>query len=59
MVKIIHDQINGLTKDSAVDCFQVRSVSHERFVKKIGQTLQSTMDDIKVALAKVLSIEIE
>lgn len=59
MVKIIPDRINGLTKNSSADCFQVRSVSQERFMRKIGQTHQSTMDDIKVGLAKVLSIEIE
>lgn len=58
MVKIESDKTNGLTKDSSADCFQVRSVSHERFVRKIGIALD-IMDDIKIGLSKVLSIDIE
>lgn len=30
-------EVNGLTKPSGADGFQVRSVSHERFVNKIGE----------------------
>src|SRR4051794_29123070 len=36
MVKIIPDKDNHLTKDSAADCFQVRSVAEERLMKKLG-----------------------
>jgi mRNA interferase MazF len=36
MIKIIPDKSNGLKKISSADCFQVRSVSQERFVKKLG-----------------------
>ncbi len=36
MVKIEPDGKNRLNKTSAADCFQVRSVSKARFVKKIG-----------------------
>ncbi len=36
MIKIQPDSSNGLSKDSAADCFQVRSVSEERFVRKAG-----------------------
>lgn len=57
MVKIEPDSINGLTKTSSIDCFQVRSVSEKRFVKKLGQITSDQQDLIKEALAKVLTIE--
>lgn len=34
MVKIEPDTRNGITKTSSLDCFQVRSVSEDRFIKK-------------------------
>ena len=34
MVKIIPTTRNGISKDSAADCFQVRSLSQDKFVKK-------------------------
>jgi len=58
MVKIEPDQENNLIKDSTADCFQVRSVSEERFVKQIGGVSAIVMADIKIGLSKVLSIEI-
>ena len=59
MVKIIPNQINGLIKDSSADCFQIRSVSQDRFVRKIGKVSESIMDNIRLGLSKVLSIDIE
>lgn len=59
MIKINPNHLNGLTKDSCADCFQVRSVSQERFVKKLGKVSETIMEDIKIGLAKVLSIENE
>jgi len=58
MVKIEPDSKNGLTKNSSADCFQVRSVSQERFVKKLGNC-KEIMDKIRIGLSKVLSIENE
>ena len=58
MIKIAPNSKNGLLKDSSADCFQVRSVSHERFVKQIGTITPILMDDIKTGLSKVLSIDI-
>jgi mRNA interferase MazF len=46
MVKIEPDQENNLIKDSTADCFQVRSVSEERFVKQIGGVSATVMADI-------------
>jgi mRNA interferase MazF len=57
MIKIVPNSKNGLTKDSSADCFQVRSVSQERFVKKIGIISEKEKDEIKSGLSKVLSIE--
>lgn len=59
MVKINPDRKNGLTKESSADCFQVRSVSQDRFVKRIGELSDSIMNEIRNGLSKVLSIEIE
>jgi mRNA interferase MazF len=56
MVKIEPDTINGLSKTSAADCFQVRSLSQERLIKKIGSIDNSTLADIKQALKKVFSM---
>jgi len=36
MIKLTPKSKNGFIKDSSVDCFQILSVSQERFVKKIG-----------------------
>jgi mRNA interferase MazF len=58
MVKINPDAKNGLDKVSAADCFQVRSLSEERFVKRIGYVSISLMDEIRQGLSKVLSIDI-
>ena len=59
MVKIEPNSRNGLTKDSSADCFQVRSVSQERFVKRLGKISEIVIDEIKIGLSKVLSIENE
>jgi mRNA interferase MazF len=57
MIKLEPNSKNGLTKESSADCFQVRSVSQERFVKKLGKISAVIMDEIKTGLSKVLSIE--
>lgn len=57
MSQIIPDKLNGLTKVSAADSFQIRSVSEKRFVKKFGIVSESVMEDIRAGLSKVLSIE--
>jgi mRNA interferase MazF len=57
MVKILPTTRNGISKDSAADCFQVRSLSQDRFVKKLGTIDASQIEDIKEALKKVFSID--
>lgn len=56
MVRINPDNLNKLKKISAADCFQVRSISEQRFVKLIGKVNDDIFDQIKDGLAKVLSI---
>jgi mRNA interferase MazF len=56
MVKIAPDKKNKLTKPSSADCFQVRSLSEKRFVKKIGSVDAQSLERIKDGLAIVLSI---
>ena len=59
MIKIESNSKNGLTKDSSADCFQVRSVSQERFIKKLGNISEIMMNEIQIGLSKVLSIDNE
>lgn len=56
MVRINPDDENGLSKVSSADCFQIRSVSEERFIKKIGSVNPVIAEKIKSSLSKVLSI---
>lgn len=59
MIKIEPNSKNGLTKDSSADCFQVRSVAQDRFVNRLGELSNSIMDEIRIGLSKVLSIDTE
>ena len=42
---------NGLTKDSAADAFQVKSVSIQRFANKIGTVTADELEQISAAIA--------
>ena len=53
-VRIDPDSVNGLSKASAVDVFQVRGVDTRRFVSKVGRVPASLMDDIAAALATLV-----
>ncbi len=57
MTKIVPNQQNGLTKVSAADAFQVRSVSQKRFVRLLGNLSAEEVDEITEALAIVLKIK--
>ncbi len=59
MVKIESTHKNGLVKESCADCFQVRSVSQNRFVRKLGSITENELNKIKTGLSKVLSIDLE
>jgi mRNA interferase MazF len=49
---------SGLKKESAADCFQIRSVSNSRLIKKLGKLDMLELGKIQVALSKVLSIQL-
>lgn len=57
MIQIEPDSENGLSKSSAADAFQVRSLSEARFFKKLGELSENHMEEIARALALVLAIE--
>ncbi len=57
LVKIVPDQYNCLQKISTADCFQVRSVSETRIIRKLGSINVEQLDDICRALAIVLNIK--
>lgn len=57
MVKVESNATTNLTKTSAADCFQVRSVSKTRFIKKLGKIDELTTAQIEKSLAAVLSIK--
>ena len=46
MIAISPDAQNGLAKPSAADAFQIRSVSQERFVQRIGALNSDQMEQI-------------
>ncbi len=57
MIKIEPNLQNGLNKNSSADCFQVRSISEKRFIKKLGKITLNQLNELKVGLSKVLSID--
>ena len=59
MVRVEPDAENGLKSVSAADAFQMRSVSQERLVQRLGKLSDAVMEKITVALAIVLNIETE
>ena len=57
MVKLIPDDNNCLQKISAGDCFQVRSISETRIIKKLGSIKEEQLNDICMALAILFNIK--
>ncbi len=51
--------LNGLEKKSAVDCFQIRAISHDRFIERIGTVPDTDLDEMKRAVALILDIDPE
>jgi mRNA interferase MazF len=57
MQKLIPSADNGLTKESAADCFQIRCVAQERLIKKSGQISGDQLEEIKGRIAGVIGYE--
>lgn len=56
MVKIEPNAQNGLSKTSCADCFQIRSVSQQRFIQQIGVIDAAELIEIKEAIKTVLDL---
>ena len=50
MVKLTPNNQNGLSKDSAADCFQIKSLSINRFQNKLGSLSVSQINEIGAAV---------
>jgi mRNA interferase MazF len=57
LVPLLPHPGNGLSKPSAADAFQVRSVSERRLVRLLGRLSPAEMQQIGRALFKVLTLE--
>lgn len=55
-VRLKPGDLNGLSKPSAADALQVRSVSLDRFVSRLGRVSQRELEDIVQALAAVVEL---
>ena len=55
MTKIEPNKNNGLVKTSSADAFQVRSLSTNRFYKKIGVIEDDILLEVHQAIAKTLN----
>ena len=55
IIKVKNNATNGLTKTSAFECFQIKSFSVERFVKKLGKVEEKTILEIHKTMIKTLN----
>lgn len=54
MVQVNPDSNNGLNKQSAADAFQIRSVSQERIVRRLGEINPTKLHEILKAIQIVI-----
>jgi len=57
MVKMEPDRVNKLKKPSAIDTFQIRSVSTQRFLRKTGSVSSEILAQIKAAIKAIIDTE--
>ena len=57
MVKIVADANNGLDHDSAADALQLRCVSYQRFISRLGIIPALVLDEIAAAIAIVIEFQ--
>ena len=50
-VRLSPTKQNGLSKESTANAFQVKSVSEQRFVKRLGVLPEAVVDEIAAAIA--------
>jgi len=56
MIKIEPHQRNGLSKISSIDCFQIRSISQQRLVEKIGEIAVDEISKVQEGILRVLGM---
>jgi mRNA interferase MazF len=47
----------GLSKVSAIDCFQIKNFANERFIEKIGKVDEVMIREVHQTIAKSLNPE--
>ena len=57
MIRIEPDSQNRLSKLSAIDTFQIRSISTARFIKKVGLISPDILREIKTAVKAVIDAD--
>jgi mRNA interferase MazF len=57
MIEITPSKQNGLSKKSSIDCFQVRSVSKSRLIKRIGEISITDILRIQEGIMGVIGYE--
>jgi mRNA interferase MazF len=56
-VELDPSPINGLTKKSAIDALQIRSVSLERFSARLGRATADQLEEVLLSIRAVLEIK--
>ena len=56
MVRIEPYATNGLSEPSAADAFQMRSVSQERFARRIGRISEAILQEVLKAIQVVIGV---
>lgn len=57
MLEIQESEGNGLSKKSAVDCFQIKNFANERFVKHLGKVNARFLKSVHETISKTLNPE--
>ena len=55
MIQLKESNENGLSKLSAIDCFQIRNFSHNRFIKKLGSIEADLLFQVHETVLKTLN----
>lgn len=55
MVKLEKSLQNGLSKTSAIDCFQIKNFSHERFMERLGVVDEAVLMSVHATILKTLN----
>jgi mRNA interferase MazF len=55
IIKLLPDKMNGLSKDSSIECFQIKSFSTDRFERKIGNIDTRLLFQIHSTITKTLN----